>query len=121
MRCPPSTPSVARVEVDPDRLVDSIDVRAMLGWARGDDPPGRSFASKVLNDYRFPRPVISHPPEDPDHPRSRLWRLADVDIWLDRNRPGWRAHRPMLPDDTGPEAPTRRAHLNAQILRPDAG
>lgn len=85
----------------------------MLGWARGDDAPGRSYASKIVNDFRFPKPIISHPPEEPDRPRYRLWEIAAVDGWLDRNRPGWRAGRPQLDGDDLPEAPTRRAHIQA--------
>lgn len=87
----------------------------MLGWARGGEPVGRSYAAQVVNDFRFPRPVVSHPPEEPERPRERLWRLVDVEAWLDRTRPGWRAHRPAVDPPVPEDAPTTRAQIRAAI------
>ncbi|EFC80894.1 hypothetical protein FrEUN1fDRAFT_5996 [Parafrankia sp. EUN1f] len=100
-------------------LVDSVDIRVMLGWARGGEPVNRSSAAKVVNDYRFPRPALSHPPDDPENPRYRLWYLADAERWLDANRTGWRRHRPVVDPPVPEDAPTTRAQLAAgtQSLR----
>ncbi|WP_051105697.1 hypothetical protein [Parafrankia discariae] len=94
-------------------LVDSVDIRIMLGWGRGGEPVNRSSAAKVINDYRFPRAAISHPPDEPDRPRLRLWRLADVERWMDVNRPGWRTRRPVVEPPVLEDAPTTRAQLRA--------
>ncbi len=88
----------------------------MLGWGRGGEPVGRSAAAQVVNDRRFPAPVISHPPEEPDRPRERLWLLLDVDRWMDRNRPGWRARRPAVDPAVPEDAPTTRAHIRAAVV-----
>ncbi|WP_131769208.1 hypothetical protein [Candidatus Protofrankia californiensis] len=65
-------------------LVDIDQLRDLLGrTSRRGERVARSYAVSVANSKGFPDPLI-------DHPRIRLWRRADVESWLDRNRPGWR-------------------------------
>lgn len=63
-------------------LVDVDELRGMLGRERG-RRVSRPRATQVVVTKGFPDPLV-------DHPRLRLWLRADVEAWLDRNRPGWR-------------------------------
>jgi predicted DNA-binding transcriptional regulator AlpA len=64
------------VSTDEFDIVDVADLQSILGI-------GRSRADTITRFKGFPEPVI-------DRPRYRAWRRADVEAWLDRNRPGWR-------------------------------
>ena len=65
-------------------LVDIDELRELLGrTTRRAEKVARSYADSIANRKGFPDPLI-------DHPRLRLWRRADVERWLDANRPGWR-------------------------------
>lgn len=55
------------------------DVRRALGLSK-------QRATVIVNDRRFPSPWYAHPTD-----AVRLWLRADVESWLDANRPGWRA------------------------------
>lgn len=63
-------------------LVDIDQLRDLLGRNRG-ERMSRSYAVRIAERKGFPEPLI-------DHPRLRLWLLADVEDWFDRNRSGWR-------------------------------
>ncbi len=67
-------------------LVDVDQLRDLLGRVRG-ERVSRSYAVRVAERKGFPEPLI-------DHPRLRLWLRADVERWLDANRPGWRETTP---------------------------
>lgn len=63
------------------RAVDLVtfgQVRAWLGVAR-------ARGNVITNDYRFPRPWFVS-----EDGKTRLWRRAEVEAWLDENRAGWR-------------------------------
>lgn len=70
-----------------DSLVDVDRLRDLLGRVRG-ERVSRSYATRTADGRRFPEPLI-------DHPRLRLWLAADVEAWLDANRPGWRDAPPV--------------------------
>lgn len=64
--------------------VDIDELRTLLGrTSRRGERVARSYATTVADSRRFPEPIV-------DHPRLRLWLRADVEAWLDTNRPGWR-------------------------------
>ncbi|MCK9901356.1 hypothetical protein [Glutamicibacter sp. V16R2B1] len=65
-----------------DTLVDVEELRHLLGRMRG-EPMSRSYANRIAERRGFPEPLINHP-------HLRLFLRADVEEWLDRNRPGWR-------------------------------
>lgn len=70
-------------------LVDIADLREILGrGSRRGETVAPSYAHTISRDMSFPRPVIVHPKVG--RPRVRLWRLVDVEAWMDRYRPGWR-------------------------------
>jgi hypothetical protein len=76
---------VSRAELrDRTRLVDVDRLRDLLSpTTRRRERTSRSYASAVAGSRGFPPPLI-------DYLRLRLWLRADVERWLDRNRPGWR-------------------------------
>jgi len=76
-------------------LADMADLRELLGRAsRRGETVARSYANSISHQRTFPVPLIVHPPGGAP-PRVRMWRLADVEAWMDTNRPGWReAARP---------------------------
>jgi hypothetical protein len=63
-------------------LVDIDELRDLLGRVRR-ERVSRSYAVRIAEHRGFPAPLI-------DRPRIRLWLRADVERWLDHNRPGWR-------------------------------
>ncbi|ETA00846.1 hypothetical protein ThrDRAFT_04716 [Frankia casuarinae] len=71
-------------------LEDAVDIdqlRDLLGrGSRSGERVSREYASRIANAKGFPDPIL-------DHPRLRLWHRADVEAWLDRNRPGWRGEK----------------------------
>jgi hypothetical protein len=83
--------SYSRAELD--SLVGIAELRGLLSRGRA-RVVARSYAEQVAGQGRFPTPLITYPPEGRTH--VRLWLLADVERWLDYNRPGWR-HQPPAP------------------------
>jgi hypothetical protein len=82
---------VSRAELE--TLVGIAEVQEMMSRGRR-KVIRKSYAIKVTNWPGFPAPLIRYPREGRLH--VRLWLLADVESWLDRNRPGWR-HLPPAP------------------------
>ncbi|CAJ60884.1 MULTISPECIES: hypothetical protein [Frankia] len=72
-------------------LVGIAQLQAMLGRVRG-EPVSRTRAQVIAGMKGFPDPLISHP--SAEDPQMRLWLRADVEGWLDTNRPGWRRDVP---------------------------
>lgn len=70
-------------------LVTVDELQDLLGLLRG-DRVSRSYANHVADRKGFPDPLINHP-------RLRQWLRADVEAWMDRNRPGWREAPPLPP------------------------
>jgi hypothetical protein len=64
--------------VRPEDLVTFGEVRAALGVTK-------QRAAVITRDHRFPPPWYVSADGT-----VRLWRRADVEAWLDVNRPGWR-------------------------------
>jgi predicted DNA-binding transcriptional regulator AlpA len=62
----------------PEDLCTFGQIRAWLGVSR-------ARAYQVTAQRRFPEPWFTG-----DDGHVRLWRRADVEHWLDENRPGWR-------------------------------
>ncbi|MEX5631208.1 hypothetical protein [Parafrankia sp. FMc2] len=62
----------------PDELVGIAEIRATLGVATA-----RAYVISRFRD--FPAPWYAS-----EDGRVRLWLRADVQLWLDRHRPGWR-------------------------------
>lgn len=68
-------------------LEDAVDIdqlRVMLApTTRRGEPVARSYAQVVAGRKGFPDPIVNRR-------NIRLWLRAEVEAWLDRNRPGWR-------------------------------
>jgi predicted DNA-binding transcriptional regulator AlpA len=62
----------------PGDLVTFGEIRTWLGV-------GRTRGYTITRDRDFPAPWFTS-----EDSTVRLWRRADVEAWLDRNRPGWR-------------------------------
>lgn len=97
----PYSTSVRRVSTDPSHHADCVprsDLRDLVGidqlrdllgrTSRRGEKVARSYAVEIANSKGFPDPLIAHPTTE--DPQIRLWLRADVEAWLDRNRPGWR-------------------------------
>jgi hypothetical protein len=65
-----------------DSLVAVEELVELFGRLRG-ERVSRSYANRLATHRGFPAPLISRT-------QLRLWLRADVEAWLDRNRPGWR-------------------------------
>lgn len=71
-------------------LVGINQLRDLLGrTSKSGERVARNSAAVVANSKGFPEPVVAHP--SPADPQIRLWLRGDVEAWMDRNRPGWRA------------------------------
>lgn len=68
-------------------LAEAVDVdalRDLIGrGSRQRQRVSRAYAVRVATTKGFPDPIL-------DHPKLRLWHRADVEQWLDLNRPTWR-------------------------------
>lgn len=65
-------------------LVSFGDVRAALGLSR-------QRANVIVSRRDFPAPWLTT-----SDGQTRLWRRAEVEAWLDANRPGWRGEKGMV-------------------------
>jgi predicted DNA-binding transcriptional regulator AlpA len=73
---------VARTPAYPEDLVTFGQIRATLGV-------GRARGYQITRDRDFPAPWFVS-----EDGTVRLWLRADVERWLDRNRPDWRGGTP---------------------------
>ena len=80
--------SVSRAELRD--LVGIAQFQDMLApTTRTGERPNRNYADKLASSKGFPDPVVIHP-APPANPQIRLWLRREVEVWLDRYRPGWR-------------------------------